>query len=684
LNSAQLRRYARDHISIQGLGNECRVKAVVSEDPPVHNGGVPQELTEQPSRPGSRPIPTPEPFGKYILLQRLGAGGMAEVFQAVAGGPEGFQRTLVIKRMLPQLTQDESFVQMFIDEAKLSGLLSHPNLVQIYEFGEVDGCFFIAMEQVQGRTLAAIKSKLASTGRMAPVDASVEIVRQVCVGLKYAHELQTSDGKSLGIVHRDISPPNVMIDFHGAVKILDFGIARVSHLVRDTRTQVGLMKGKVAYMSPEQVQLEEIDHRSDLFAVGIVLHEMLTGRRLFRSNTDYATSRMVLELKIPAPSVFNASVSPELDQIVMRALERDKDARYQSAEAMVSDLERVIQEQRLSPREHLKLLCELFPEGQASDKSVSPITGSFSSTAAARRASEEKATAPGTPADLLRGDAVTASSSSFARRLVSSPAAVRGPETSSLYPGAPLSPAPNDSGRRVAWAAAAMGGAILVAVIVALLTRDRSPRAVDKVDVAPVASSPAKPAITTVRLSVDSNPQDAEVTDVDSARPLGRTPFTVTLNRGTTTLTFRFAKAGHVPVLYKIIPDLDKTVRIDLPQEAPAKQPAVRVEPTPVTRAPIARKKAAPAPRTVRAQVAAPASKDCLLTVGSVPWAELWIDGKDVGQPTPVVHLPVTCGAHKLRFKRTSPEIDHVESVNVSPGQELKKNFNLDSADQDG
>jgi serine/threonine protein kinase len=639
-------------------------------------------MREQPSRPGSRPIPTPEPFGKYVLLQRLGAGGMAEVFQAVASGPEGFQRTLVIKRMLPQLTQDEAFVQMFIDEAKLSGLLSHPNLVQIYEFGEVDGCFFIAMEQVHGRTLAAIKSKLASTGRMAPVDASVEIARQVCVGLRYAHELQTSDGNSLGIVHRDISPPNVMLDFHGTVKILDFGIARVSHLVRDTRTQVGLMKGKVAYMSPEQVELGEIDHRADLFAVGILLHELLTGRRLFRSNTDYATSRMVLELKIPPPSMFNASVPAALDQFVMRALERDKDARYQSAGAMVSDLERVIQEQRLSPREHLKLLCELFPEGQASDKSVSPITGSFSSTTAARRATEEKATSPGTPAELMRDDAITASSPSFARRLAASPAAVRGPDDSSLYP-PPLRPVTDDSRKRVPWAAAAVGGAIVVAIVVALLTRDHRPRAVDQVDVAPVASSPAKPAIATVRLSVDSNPQDAEVTDVDAARSLGRTPFTVTLNRGTTALTFRFAKAGHQPVLFKIIADLDKSVHVDLPREAPAKEP-VKVEPPPVARAPIARKKAVPAPRAARAPVAVAASKDCLLTVGSVPWAELWIDGKDVGQPTPVVHLPVTCGAHKLRLKRSNPDIDHAESVNVSPGQELKKNFNLETADQDG
>jgi len=658
----------------------------VSEDPPGHNGGVPQEVREQPSRPDSRPMPTPEPFGKYVLLQRLGVGGMAEVFQAVVGGPEGFQRTLVIKRILPQLSQDEAFVQMFIDEAKLSGLLSHPNLVQIYEFGNVDDCFFIAMEQVHGRTLTVIKARMSATGRMAPVAASVEIARQICVGLQYAHQLQTSDGKLLGIVHRDISPPNVMLDFHGTVKILDFGIARVSHLVRDSRTQVGLMKGKVAYMSPEQIQLGEIDHRSDIFAVGILLHELLTGRRLFRSNSDYASSRMVLELEIPPPSTFNASVSPELDRIVMHALERDKDARYQSAGDMARDLERVIMEERLAPREHLKLLCDLFPEGQASDKSVSVVTGSFSSTTGAARVSADKPTLPGTPADLARGDEITASSPSFARRLAASPAAIRGPESSSLYP-RPLTGGPSPWRARTLWGAGALGAAALVATVVVLLARNRSPQAPEKVDVAPVASSPARPALAMVHLSVDSNPQEAEVTDVGSGRSLGRTPFTITLDRGTTALTFRFVKAEHLTTLYKIIPDLDKTVHVDLKPDARAKE-RVEVEPRAVTRAPVTKRAARPVlgakARAPAPVVAAPAAKDCLLTIGSVPWAELWIDGKDVGQPTPVVHLPVTCGAHKLRFKRSSPEIDHVESINVSAGRELKKNFDLDSADQDG
>src|SRR5262245_9644269 len=217
------------------------------------------------------PVPGAKPFGKYYLLERIGAGGMAEVFLAVAIGPEGFQRTLVIKRMLPHLSQDRAFVRMFVDEAKLCGLLSHPNLVQIFEFGSIDESFFIAMEHVQGETLSAVRAKLFEAKRIAPVAATLEIVRQVCLGLNYAHGLQSGTGQPLGIIHRDISPSNLMISFHGGVKILDFGIARVAEGLRETHTQAGTMKGKVSYMSPEQIRMEPVDHRADVFAVGLVL-----------------------------------------------------------------------------------------------------------------------------------------------------------------------------------------------------------------------------------------------------------------------------------------------------------------------------------------------------------------------------------------------------------------------------
>src|SRR5947207_8081448 len=166
----------------------------------------------------SSPLPGAKPFGKYYLLDRIGAGGMAEVFLAVAIGPEGVRRTMVIKRMLPHLAKDRAFVRMFVDEAKLCGLLSHPNLVQIFEFASIDDSLFIAMEHVQGETLSAVRAKLAEAKRIAPVAATLEIVRQVCLGLQYAHSLTSAGGQGLGIIHRDISPSTLMISFHGGVK----------------------------------------------------------------------------------------------------------------------------------------------------------------------------------------------------------------------------------------------------------------------------------------------------------------------------------------------------------------------------------------------------------------------------------------------------------------------------------
>src|SRR3954451_5825394 len=335
------------------------------------------------------PLPGAKPFGKYYLLDRIGAGGMAEVFLAVAFGPEGFQRTLVIKRMLPHLSQDRAFVRMFVDEAKLCGLLSHPNLVQIFEFGAIDDSFFIAMEHVQGETLSAVRAKLAQEKRIAPVAASLEIARQVCLGLHYAHSLSSASGQPLGIIHRDISPSNLMISFHGAVKILDFGIARVAEELRETHTQAGTMKGKVSYMSPEQIRMEPVDHRSDVFAVGVVLHEMLTARRLFKASNEFSGAKMVIESVIALPSSVNPEVSPEVDRVVMRALARNRDARYATAGEMADDLEKVLFEMRASPHELRNMLASLFPQGPSRTGDVrlpftpSPVlssSGEFSAT----------------------------------------------------------------------------------------------------------------------------------------------------------------------------------------------------------------------------------------------------------------------------------------------------------------
>jgi serine/threonine protein kinase len=623
------------------------------------------------------PLPGAKPFGKYYLLDRVGSGGMAEVFLAVAIGPEGFQRTLVIKRMLPHLSQDRAFVRMFVDEAKLCGLLSHPNLVQIFEFGSIEDSFFIAMEHVQGETLSAVRAKLAEAARIAPVAASLEIARQVCLGLHYAHALKSVTGQQIGIIHRDISPSNLMISYHGTVKILDFGIARVAEELRDTHTQAGTMKGKVSYMSPEQIRLEPIDHRADIFAVGVVLHEMLTARRLFRATNEFSSAKMVLESQIALPSSLNAEVSPEVDRIVLRALDRNRDARYSTAGEMAEDLEKVLFEMRASPHELRKLLASLFPQGPSRTGEVhlplltpSPqllASGEFSATPSALKtktpsAARQTPPPPSMPADGL-GDAMEAGDF------------------------APSGPTKYDGRRKRRKPLLTIGLLAVVAVVVLpkFTTVQRpeaaagAPGAVQPSPASPEPAPAAPPAKTTVEISLDSNPQDAQVIREDTGAVVGRTPLTLSLTQGRDVISFRFEKDGHTSISYKVIPDLDKAVRAEL-----------AVEPASELRHAAASHRAPPHARDAKSHVEAkshvteqplaPAPdqpRACLLSVGSFPWTELWIDGKDTGQRTPVVHYPVACGAHKLTLKRRDLRLDHAEQVTVAPGHELKQHYEL-------
>jgi serine/threonine-protein kinase len=618
------------------------------------------------------PLPGAKPFGKYYLLDRIGAGGMAEVFLAVAMGPEGFQRTMVIKRMLPHLSQDRAFVRMFVDEAKLCGLLSHPNLVQIFEFGAIDDSFFLAMEHVQGETLSAVRAKLAELGRIAPVAACLEIARQVCVGLQYAHSLKSASGQPLGIIHRDISPSNLMITYHGGVKILDFGIARVAEELRETHTQAGTMKGKVSYMSPEQIRMEPVDHRADIFAVGVVLHEMLTARRLFKANNEFSGAKMVIDSVVALPSSVNPLVTAEVDEVVMRALARNRDARYLTAGEMAEDLERLLFEMRASSHELRKLLAALFPQGPSRTGEVHPAltpspqlfsSGEFSATPSSLRP-------PGQP---------------------SGPTAMSVP-TKDL--GVDVSIGRERRRKRGKPVLVIALLAVAAAAVVVALPRQTTVKPPD-VAVAPVAAAqpasppelappPAPPAKATVEISLDSNPQDAQVIREDSGEAVGRTPLTITLPQAHEVISFRFEKAGHTAITYKVIPDLDKAVRAELAVEQTPSEPKRAVAARGKSRPGHGRTPATPdvkAAGKARAQEepapAADAPRACLMSVGSFPWAELWIDGKDTGQRTPVVHYPVSCGAHRVSLKRRDLKLDRVEQVTVAPGHENKQHYEL-------
>lgn len=267
--------------------------------------------------------------GEYLLLDRLAVGGMAEIFRAKSMGIEGFEKIVAIKRILPALALDAEFVQMFVEEAKIAGRLRHANIARIFELGKMDNVYFIAMEYIFGKDLKQIFREVKLLGtRIRPPMASW-IALQILAGLDYAHRTRGADGRSLRLIHRDVSPQNILVSHDGLVKLIDFGIAKAAS--RATQTVAGVIKGKLAYMSPEQITGRELDHRSDIFAASTVLHEMLTGERLFGGGTDIEIIDRVREAVARPPSAVNPDVPADLDAIVMKGLAKRPDDRWDTA-----------------------------------------------------------------------------------------------------------------------------------------------------------------------------------------------------------------------------------------------------------------------------------------------------------------------------------------------------------------
>ncbi len=272
----------------------------------------------------------PFKMGKYLLLERLATGGMAEVYRARAQGAGGFEKQVAIKRILPSYSQNDEFRKMFEYEARLSSMLTQANIVQIFDFNKFGETYLLAMEYIDGKNLRQFVNKARKVNVSYPVEFSVFVINEVCKGLEYAHAKKDEmTGKALNIIHRDMSPQNIMLSYEGAVKIVDFGIAKAKDRVDETRS--GIIKGKFGYMSPEQANGQQVDHRTDIFSTGIILWEMLTGRRLFAAESDMATLRMIQECVITPPSKINPRVTPELEKIVMKILSKDLKLRYNSA-----------------------------------------------------------------------------------------------------------------------------------------------------------------------------------------------------------------------------------------------------------------------------------------------------------------------------------------------------------------
>ncbi|ATB42870.1 Serine/threonine-protein kinase Pkn6 [Cystobacter fuscus] len=381
-----------------------------------------------------------ETFGRYELLRKLATGGMGQVFLARQTGPVGFQKLLVVKRLLPHLSEDPEFIHMFLDEARIAGVLNHPNIAQIYDLGDVDGVLYIAMEYVHGEAVSQVNVHARQRKGGLPLGLKCRIIADAAAGLGHAHQARTPSGRKLGLIHRDVSPQNVLVGFNGNVKLIDFGVAKA--VGKLSQTVVGTIKGKHAYMSPEQARGEELDARSDVYGLGTVFYELLTHQRLFKRDTDMATLKAVVGARVLPPSEVVPGVPKSLDAVVMKALARRREERFQSAGDFQLALEDFLVSERLAGTQaHLTAFMkelyatELEEERFASEPTVIQFDPRLSreiSSSSETRVGPAQAPAP------------------RPKPSAASPAPARKPQTGGSTPGRPAAkvPRPGDDGSK--------------------------------------------------------------------------------------------------------------------------------------------------------------------------------------------------------------------------------------------
>jgi len=315
-----------------------------------------------PAPPGSRPKAghwRNDAYGPYRLLDRVAVGGMAEVFKAKRSGVEGFEKVVAVKRILPHLSDNQEFVDMFVNEAKMVAGLTHPNIVPIFDLGKIEKTYYIAMEYVHGHDLRTILKRAKERGLRMPLDLCLHIVQRVCAALEYAHRKKDDKGRPMEIVHRDVSPQNILISFEGDVKLTDFGIAKAA--TKASSTDRGALRGKLLYMSPEQAWGRPIDRRSDIFSLGIVLYEMITDQKPFLgASSEVSILELVRQCQIPPPRGLNPRIPESLENVTLKALARDADERYQDAGEMQRGLEWVLRERQPPAAGELARLLEVL------------------------------------------------------------------------------------------------------------------------------------------------------------------------------------------------------------------------------------------------------------------------------------------------------------------------------------
>ncbi len=335
-------------------------------------------------------------IGKYELLTLLSVGGMAELFLGFTAGPGGFRKYVVVKRILPDVVSQDQFVKMFLDEARITAAFNHPNISQVFDLGDEDG-LFIAMEFIPGQNLNQVTAACLRRAHPVPFGFSCGMARDVCLALHYAHTFMDPTGKPSPVIHRDVAQKNIMVTYDGVTKLLDFGIAKVKGGLG--RTNVGMVKGTTGYMSPEQVRAEELDGRSDLFAVGVVLHELLTGQRLFSAETEMEEMTKILQAPIPKPHVVDPNIPEAISEVVMRALARERADRFNTGKDMARALERAAGKLMFDQDRASAFMRELFAGKMEATRSLLESAGSDEDVHTATRAIREDSSAqPARPA----------------------------------------------------------------------------------------------------------------------------------------------------------------------------------------------------------------------------------------------------------------------------------------------
>lgn len=522
-------------------------------------------------------------LGKYRLIAELGHGGMAEVFLAVARGPAGFNKLLVIKQIRPQLAEDPDFLAMFLDEARLAARLSHPNVVQTNEVGEESHRYFIAMEYLEGQPLNRILHRLGRNGAL-PLGMHLRILCDVLSGLQHAHDLTDYDGTPLHVVHRDATPHNIFLTYDGQVKVVDFGIAKAMNSSSETKT--GVLKGKVAYMAPEQAKGDRVDRRADVFSVGVILWEALAGRRLWKGMNDIAVLNHIITGDIPSPRTVNPTLHERLEEICMMALAPNREDRYESAVALQMDIEQALEEigERGSVKEAGRLIAEYFSEERAKMKTIieaqlrnakSLPTGEYQALEIPLLTDPMRLSSMGMTPDVAGSGSLPSAQISMTPVRVQQPSITDASPNSSLTANTNTPPplAPARSSRRAAMVTGAVAAtAVMLGGVIWLSSRSRTPDAPAAASSAtPVSDgavqAPSKPKLAAIDLKVTVSPEGARLFLDD--KPLAANPFIGKLPQDGESHTLRAEAPGYASRVRNITFEKDLEIEFALDKEKP-------------------------------------------------------------------------------------------------------------------